>query len=269
MDVFAPGVSEKIGFYVYLLIDPLRADVFYVGKGIENRCFAHVVEARRTEAESIGDYAKLDRIRAIEKAGAQVRIDILRHGLNEREAFLVESAAIDLMGLPSLTNRVVGYEAAELGRMSVGNVNALYGAKPVEIAVQHRVVLIRINRLFDRGMSDAQLYEATRQWWRIGPRRRESGSAWSPQWALSVFGGIVRAVYRIEDWRPATDDDINLGRGVAGRWSFCGERDQTMEAIYLNGDVSSYLRGATSGRGSQNPMRFVNCGGHQLVQEQQ
>ena len=56
--------------------------VFYVGKGIGERCFAHIVEARRRPAVSrSGDYVKLDTIREIESEGQPVGIEILRHGL--------------------------------------------------------------------------------------------------------------------------------------------------------------------------------------------
>lgn len=198
VNAFAAGVIEKIGFYVYLLIDPRDGVVFYVGKGTGNRCFAHLDEARKSQRDTVGDYAKLARIRAIESMGASVQMELLRHGLDEREAFLVESAAIDLLGLQLLTNRVVGHNAAEVGRMSIVDINVLYGATPVEINPSHRVVLIRINRLFERGMSDHELYEATRKWWRIGHLRRQLGTTWAPDWAMGVFNGVVRAVYRID-----------------------------------------------------------------------
>lgn len=255
---FASGVAERIGFYVYLLIDPRDGDVFYVGKGTEYRCFAHLVEARKTQADTSGDYAKLARIRDIEDAGMAVRIDILRHGLSECEAFLVESAAIDLVDPQLLTNRVAGHDAVKLGRMSVMDINVQYGAKPVEIDPNHRVSLIRINRQFERGMSDDELYEATRKWWRIGPQRRQIGTTKAPDWAMAVYGGVVRAVYRIEGWVQPTEADVAQDSSRVGRWGFCGKRDQEMEEIYLYRDVSGYLT-AASGFAAQNPVRYVNC----------
>lgn len=252
---FAPRVGEQIGFYVYLLIDPDGGDVFYVGKGVGNRCFAHLKEARKTEADSARDYPKLARIRAIEEAGNEIRIEILRHGLTESEAFLLESAAIDLaslLGVPD--NRVRGRNTDAFGRRSVADLNAQYGATPVGIDPAHRVALIRINRRFERGMTDDELYEATRAWWRIGSRSRNLGAATAPEWAFAVYGGVVRAVYRIDGWESWTDDGAPEHANRNGRWAFRGTRNRRMEEIYLNGDVSEYF-GV-----SQNPVRYVNCG---------
>lgn len=259
-NAFIPRVLEKLGFYVYLLVDPRDGAIFYIGKGTGNRCFAHIAEARLTRADTVGDYAKLARIRAIEASGARVRIDLLRHGLSEREAFLVESAAIDLLGLAGLVNRVAGHQASEVGRMSVSDANALYGAMPVTIAPEHRVMLIRINRRWQRGMSDDELYEAAREWWKVGPQARRLGTASAPERAMAVFGGVVRAVYRIEVWEPPSDDDLTGHPNRRSRWCFVGERDRSMEELYLHRDVSDHLRG-TTGRSTQNPIRYVNCTG--------
>jgi hypothetical protein len=143
--------------------------------------------------------------------------------------------------------------------MSTIDINALHGARPVTIDPAHRVVLIRINRPFQRGMADAELYEATRQWWKVAEQRRQLGTPPAPNWAMAVFGGVVRAVYRIEAWEPAGEAAIAGNPRRAGRWGFRGSRDQDMESIYLHRDVSGHLRGSTSGQAAQNPLRYVNC----------
>lgn len=190
-----------------------------------------------------------------------MRIDILRHGLSDHEAFLVESAAIDLLGAQRLANRVAGHDATELGRMSVADLNALYGATPVRIDPKHRVVLIRINLRFQRGMSEEELYEATRGLWKVGPLARQLGTASAPEWAMAVFGGVVRAVYRIDAWEQPTAEHLVRYPEDGPRWGFRGMRDAAMEALYLHHDVGDYLRASETGRPSQNPIRYVNCGG--------
>lgn len=256
---FSPGVAERLKHYVYLLIDPRDNRVFYVGKGTGDRCFAHVAAADLVNTIPGEDEAKLGRIKAIQQCGKNVRIDILRHGLEEHEAFLVESVAIDLVD--GLTNEVKGHDGAELGRIPVEELNIRYGAVPVTINPEHRVVLIRINRLFQRGMSDPELYEATRKWWRIGGPKRQIGAPSAPQWAMAVFGGIVRAVYRIESWERPSAEDIDADPKRARRWAFRGSRDQAMESMYGQRDVSAYLRSIDTGNAIQNPIRYVNCQG--------
>ena len=217
MDGFAPGVAECIGAYVYLLIDPRTNETFYVGKGIGGRCFSHLVAARQSVADTSGDYPKLARIRDIEAFGAKVRIDILRHGLSEQEAFLVEAVAIDLMS--GLTNQVAGH-GHQAGRMSVAQLDALYGARSVPIDSQHRLLLININRNFDPEITPEALYEATRKWWKVGSRRTRPGAQHAPEWAFAVYRGVVRAVYAIEGWEQPTAHAIATGEAPAHRVAF-------------------------------------------------
>lgn len=243
-----PGVVEHLGYYVYLLIDPRDERIFYVGKGTGGRCFSHVREARKTTRDSRGDYEKLATIRGIEDSGHQVRIEILRHGLTEDQAFHLESAAMDLLGLSDLDNRKVGHGTHVIGRMSVGDINAQYGAKPVEFDSDHRIILIR-SRRFSHGITEDSLYEETRAWWRMGLRRLRA------DYAMAVYGGVVRAVYAIDDWIEPTEADIAAAPNRLGRYGFVGHVDKEMEARYLFADVTAYL----PERGGRNPIRYVNC----------
>jgi hypothetical protein len=252
LDGFAPGVVEAIGFYVYLLIDPSDRSIFYIGKGTGNRCFQHCGAARMATADQIDGFPKLARIRAIEARHEQVGIDILRHGMSEETAFAVEQAAIDLIGSTKLTNLVAGHGAAALGRMSVADINAIYGATPVHIDPEHRCILIRINQLYRRGLDDAELYEATRQWWHVGRWARNLAGPDSPEWAMAVYRGVVRAVYKIESWEPAGQQDIAQDPKRVGRWRFVGTRDKVLEKRYVNGSVTAYMSAA-----AQNPITYV------------
>lgn len=243
-----PGVAESLGYYVYLLIDPRSDRIFYVGKGTGGRCFSHIQEARKTARDSKGDYEKLGTIRDIERSGLDVRIEILRHGLTEQEAFHLEAASMDLLGFSDLANRVVGHGTLLIGRMGVDDLNAQYGATPVQFDPEHRVILIRVPRRFQKGMQGDALYEATRVWWRMGPRRHRA------EYAMAVHGGVVRAVYRIDGWIEPSADDIAGDPIRAGRHGFIGRVDPAMEEAYLFSDVTQWLP-----LGAQNPIRYVNC----------
>ncbi len=236
---FPPSVIEKIGYYVYLLSDPATNEVFYVGKGTGNRIFAHLNAAlARSDASD-----KLDRIRSILAAGQEVHHRIIRHGLTEKEAFEVEAALIDFIGLESLTNLVQGHNSDDRGQMTAAEVIAKYEAPEVEIV--EPVILITINKLYRRGMNAEDLYDVTRGNWAIGRRREKA------KYAFAVYNGIIREVYEIEKWYPAMARREEQKRQQ--RWRFDGR-----VAI----DLRHYVGGSTvryATLGAQNPIRYVNC----------
>lgn len=164
-------------------------------------------------------------------------------------AFAIEAAEIDLLGMGALHNRVVGHDTAQVGRMTISDITAAYGATPVTIDSQHPVLLIRGAREFRSRHHDVELYEATRSWWKVSLTRAEKA-----RWACAVFGGVVRAVYAIDSWESPTPEIVAEDPRRAGRWAFVGERDPEKEAQYLFRDVTAYPPMA-----AQNPVRYVNC----------
>jgi uncharacterized protein len=242
-----PGVSEKLGHYVYALRDPLEdGRLFYVGKGVGDRVYAHARHAKRVDPSKTSAQLRLTRIREIHAAGLDVGVEFIRHNLaDEAEAFEVEAAVIDVLKIAGieLANVVSGH-GTERGWRPLEEIMAEYAAQPVEIEPEHRVLLIRLNR--KQWLAPGDLYEKTRASWKVAPERHKPG------WVFAVYGGIVRAVYRVESWeRPP--EEKRVGKG-ARRWDFNGVRDLAMEDIYLWTDVSGHLR-----RGAQNPITYVHC----------
>jgi hypothetical protein len=189
---------------------------------------------------------KLNRIREIHEAGEQVAVEIVRHKIeSEGVAYEVEAAVIDALNLvgAKLTNLAGGHGSAR-GWKGLEELVVEYAAEPVEIAPEHRVALIRVTWRFAEVRTPEDLYEVTRQWWKVAPNRRK------PEHAFSIYNGIVRGVYRIESW----EREEREGHELHGRWRFSGERDIEMEERYLWKDVSSYMS-----LGAQNPIKYVNC----------
>jgi hypothetical protein len=108
-----------------------------------------------------------------------------------------------------------------------------------EAEITEPVVLIRIPRLHRPGMSEDELYEATRKWWAMSPHRH------NPGWGFTVVDGRVRAVYWIDGWERHPENN---------RWAFRGARDPEMESRYAGMALTKYLP-----QGAQNPIRYVNC----------
>jgi hypothetical protein len=248
-------VAEQLHYYVYLLIDPRNEKPFYVGKGSGDRCFAHVEEAHKTEKDSSRDYPKLRTIREIERSG-QVRIELLRWGLEgpegEKTAYAIEAAVIDLLRL-DLDIRASGHARGK-GRISAEEADITLGATPANFDPGHRLMLVRVARQFRFGMDEEALYVATRQWWRIGADRMKLGTPRSPEWAMAVYKGVVRAVYKIERWRPPSARQVAANPRLKGRWAFTGKLDSEMTARYAGSEVLAKLP-----MSAQNPIRYVNC----------
>lgn len=184
--------TEQLGFYVYLYVDPRDNKPFYVGKGTGNRAFAHLADTSESP--------KVERIRQLIEEGYEPVIELLAFGLDEQTAFKMEAAAIDLIGFDNLTNKVVGHGARRAGRMTVEEVQARIQPEPIG-QIDEPCVLIKINSSFPDSASrtDQELYDATRGMWKLNidqARRRA-------KYVLSIYGGIVREVYEVDDWYPA------------------------------------------------------------------
>ena len=199
-------VTERLKYYVYLYIDPRDGSIFYVGKGRGNRVYSHLHDPSESK--------KTRRIRDIFDNGLEPKLEILVHGLEQEDALRVEAAVIDLLGKNKLTNQVGGWGSAVVGRSSLRDLITLYAATPAQI--DDDALLIRVNQLYRYGMTPEELYEATRGVWKLG-RRREG-----VHYALAVFRGVVREVYRVDAWFPAGQtpyktrplEDVK----VPGRW---------------------------------------------------
>lgn len=238
MKMFPPEISEQLKSYVYLYSDPRDGKPFYVGKGVGNRAFSHLVDET--------DSKKVERIRLLQSAGLEPKIEILRFGLTDDQATLLEATIIDLLGLNQLTNRVRGEHSHSFGRVTVDELLLQKTAK--RVTVEHPALLITINQLFRSDMSAQELLEATRGIWKLGKRREKA------EIAMAVYQGIVREVYRIKKWFPAgtltyqtrADEDFKN----SGRWEFDGEVAEDLRGQYLHKSV---------GKSGQNPIRYVNC----------
>lgn len=237
---FSPEVTKALGHYVYLYVDPTNSEVFYVGKGSGNRAFSHL--------DADPDSDKGQRIEEIREAGQEPIVEILAHGFEDPDiARQVEAATIDLLGTGNLTNVVRGWNRGTQGRMTAEQVEAHYGAEPVDI--DHRVLLIRINRLFRYGLSPIDLYDATRGSWRVGEDREQV------EYAFAVYEGVVQEVYRVEEWFPAGSTFSTRGDQTdPDRWEFVGHvAEDEVRNRYRYRSVRDIWE-----QGARNPIKYVN-----------
>ena len=230
-------IAKVLKSYVYVYIDPRTGKPFYIGKGKWDRLFSHLDDQSDTE--------KVARIAEIRRSGNEPQIEILRYGFTDSEASLVESAALNLISKEKLTNRVAGHHKRSFGRITAQELIGMLEAKPS--MVRHKAILITINQRYRSNMTPLELYEVTRGIWVVGPRRNRA------EYAKAVYQGIVREVYRIDQWYPAgtleyqTMDASDFGD--YGRWEFSGTVAREIRREYV---------GFSVGKGGQNPIRYVN-----------
>ena len=235
---FDAKVCEAIGFYVYALRDPRcdsRSDsVFYIGKGVGNRCFRHIEEARA----NLRTTEKLETIREIHGQDLDVQIEVVRHGLEESVALEIEAALIDLL---DLTNLVRGHDSTR-GLVPARELQVLYGAK--ELQSREPLLLVKINRLYRQGMTIDEVYEAVRWCWKMDFKRARKA-----HYVPAVANGIVRGVFKPTRFAKVTESDVRHRKDV-GRVYFDGH---PVESPYLLTSTRAFGQ-----RGQANPIRYVN-----------
>jgi len=234
--MFTQSVMEQLNYYVYFLQDPRTNKVFYVGKGTENRIFNHIECAIETDNES----DKLEIIREIMNLGLNIKYYILRHGLTEEVAFEVEASLIDFIGIENLSNIQGGHYSDDYGLKTVGEISMMYDTE--ELKTDESIILININRLYKRKMTEQELYEATRKSWVVGARKNKA------KYAIATYRGLTREIYKIENWFPI---DVN-GKT---RWGFNGVKASTIicDNLRYKSIKSFFVKGAV------NPIKYINC----------
>ncbi len=66
----------------------------------------------------------------------KLKIDIIRHGLDDKTAKIVEATCIDLLSTDELENKVRGL-GVELGRSSLEELQQLYDSEGISISPEH------------------------------------------------------------------------------------------------------------------------------------
>ena len=183
--------AEILGHYVYVYVDPRNKKPFYIGKGQGNRALGHLQDTNDPNHE------KAKKLKEIRDAGMDPVIYLLRYGMTDTGARMVEAAAIDLIGVDKLTNKMRGATKG-FGCIQWRELNKIAEAKQIQLTNEPSMILININRNYRDGMSDKALYEATRGIWKT-----RIDKARNVKYAIAVYQGIAKAVYVPREWAKA------------------------------------------------------------------
>lgn len=118
--------------------------------------------------------------------------------------------------------------------------------------IRENIVIIKINKSFREGMSEIELYDATRGCW-----KRKIASVEKADYALAVVYGIVKEVYQIDEWLLAENEvreTIPYNEAVdAGRIIFKGRTaDEEIRKKYLDYSVAGLFK-----RGEVAPVKVI------------
>lgn len=246
MNNFSDKVKQKLKYYVYALIDPKNDEIFYIGKGVNDRIFQH-------ETENIGmESSKHRRIESIKRIGKEVKKVIILHGLTEEEAFAAEAALINVMQFltpDKLTNVVSGHHSDPV--MTVEEIERFYGAEYLtEKDIFHNLLVIKINSLYDYNMADREIMDCARGHWRINVE-----NAKNMDYLVAVYRGQVVGVYENMQWYSSgiatefypqlSEENLKL---TNRKYCTC---NPAIKAKYINKNISTVVKD------TQNPVSYI------------
>ena len=104
------------------------------------------------------------------------------------------------------------------------------------------ILIVKLTQKYRQGMSSEELYEASRQYWVVGPRRAKV------KYVVAAYLGRTIEAYLVENWYAV------LHQGKT-RWAFNG--------VVANDVVSKKLVNKSIWhlhvKGAANPVRYLNC----------
>lgn len=212
---FSPEVCAELKYYVYRLVDPRNGQTFYVGKGKNNRVFAHAECALEKYSDvdyhpeqDDDDNLKYKTIREIKDSGLEVIYIIQKYGLDERDAFVIESTLIDAYSIERrLTNKIKGFNSSEPTN-AITLQRDLSAKEYVDTIDNPKYMIIKVKEYWLNQRNSR--YDCTRSAWKINPKE-----ACKYPYVLSVTSGIVHEVYKVKEWHYCKDQ--------SGRAEFTGE----------------------------------------------
>lgn len=129
-----------------------------------------------------------------------------------------------------------------------------------DLKINEAVIAITINQQFPVIANAEELYNCTRGLWRVNKYHAERA-----RYAFAVYQGVIKEVYAIDRWLPATPESKEFWRTRLtaqgkdpnpvvneGRYEFVGR-------VAASVVRDKYLGRRLPGRRAQNPIRYFNC----------
>ena len=116
--------------------------------------------------------------------------------------------------------------------------------------ITENVIAIKINQAYRENMTELELYEITRGYWKIDAKRAEKAD-----YVFSVYKGIIKEVYKIKEWLPAGTiqrSTLPDAETPADRYEFVGEvAKEAIRNKYIEKSIANLYR-----KGEANPIKY-------------
>lgn len=259
MDGFSENCLLSLnGYYVYGLVDPRNKQIFYIGKGKGNRIFEHEKEnSKNLDNEK----TKLHIISEIKNAGLEVGKIIINSDLTEAEAFAAEASLINAFNYVNdikLANVVAGHHSSEA--LSVEDFEKRYGAVKLKSTdIKHRILVVKINKLYQKDMDNDTLYDTVRGVWRVSKEKVKT-----IEYVFGVYNSLIVAVYKPSNWFVCKEAKDKIPRKevltpkIENRLFF--EDKGYEQGLPLDENEKFYIRKSIDGlsnQSAQNPVTYL------------
>ena len=129
-----------------------------------------------------------------------------------------------------------------------------------EADIKHNILVVKINRLYQKNMSEYELYECTRGIWRASMERVKS-----VDYVFGVYNSLIVAVYKPTEWYRCKDEPTKRPRQYEALTPQTEDRlffvDKNFEnGLPLDDDANFYYGKSMAGlnHGAQNPITYLN-----------
>ncbi len=116
--------------------------------------------------------------------------------------------------------------------------------------ITENVIAIKINQAYRENMTELELYEITRGYWKIDAKRAEKAD-----YVFSVYKGIIKEVYKIKEWLPAGTiprSTLPDAKVPTDRYEFVGEvAEEAIRNKYIEKSIANLYR-----KGEANPIKY-------------
>lgn len=116
--------------------------------------------------------------------------------------------------------------------------------------ITENVIAIKINQAYRENMTELDLYEVTRGYWKVDVKRAEKAD-----YVFSVYKGMIKEVYKVKEWLPAGTiprSTLPDAKVPTDRYEFVGEvAEEAIRNKYIEKSIANLYR-----KGEANPIKY-------------